>query len=112
MTQVALTFVTTHHAELKEEADRHPGFVNASVEFNIGTLEPKYVLVWDSLGASNALAVAKSLGFDRQVIQSGHTWKLKLAKHQDAQMNAQQLLAALQVCSNLAKAVELHIMPL
>jgi dsDNA-specific endonuclease/ATPase MutS2 len=83
--------------------------VNASVEFNIDTLQPTYVLVWDSLGASNALAVAKSLDFDRQVIQAGHTWKLKLAKHQDAQINAQQMLAALQVCSNLAKAVEVHV---
>jgi DNA mismatch repair ATPase MutS len=101
--QVALTFVTTHHAELKEEADQNPDFVNASVRFDIKTCLPTFVLVWDSLGASNALSVAQALGFDRNVVQAGHSWKLKLAKHRDAQINSQQMVAALQVCTILAK---------
>ena len=44
-------------------------FCNAGVEFNLKTLKPTYRLMWQSVGASNALAVAEGLGFDPLVIQ-------------------------------------------
>ena len=44
-------------------------FCNAGVEFDLKTLRPTYRLTWQSVGASNALAVAEGLGFDPLVIQ-------------------------------------------
>jgi DNA mismatch repair protein MutS2 len=44
-------------------------FCNAGVEFNLVTLRPTYRLMWQSVGASNALAVAEGLGFDPPVIK-------------------------------------------
>ena len=44
-------------------------FCNAGVEFDLATLRPTYRLMWQSVGASNALAVAEGLGFDPLVIK-------------------------------------------
>ncbi len=44
-------------------------FCNAGVEFDLKTLRPTYRLTWQSVGVSNALAVAEGLGFDPLVIQ-------------------------------------------
>lgn len=44
-------------------------FCNAGVEFDLKTLRPTYRLTWQSVGGSNALAVAEGLGFDPVVIQ-------------------------------------------
>ncbi|PSC69703.1 endonuclease 2 [Micractinium conductrix] len=66
--RTALTYATTHHAELKELASTTPGFVNASVEFDIASLRPTYRLQWGAAGESNALAVAQGLGFAPAVV--------------------------------------------
>lgn len=70
--RAALTYATSHHAEVKEMADRLPNFVNASVEFDYLTLKPTYKLVWGAAGESNALRVAQGLGFDPQIINEAH----------------------------------------
>lgn len=44
-------------------------FCNAGVEFDLASLRPTYRLVWGSVAASNALAVAEGLGFDPLVIR-------------------------------------------
>lgn len=111
-TSAALTYATTHHAELKvgcavtmvmrlcalpwqceawsaalelqslpdqpgpppclpcpqELAASAPGFVNASVEFDVASLRPTYRLQWGAAGESNALAVAQGLGFSPEVV--------------------------------------------
>lgn len=69
----AITYVTTHHAELKELASRDNAFVDASVEFNVATLLPTYKILWGKSGQSHALAVAEGLGFDPQVIKDAST---------------------------------------
>ena len=56
------TLVTTHHPELKAFAHATPGVVNASVEFNLETLQPTFHLTIGLPGRSNALAIAKRLG--------------------------------------------------
>ncbi|CAL8471247.1 g10789 [Coccomyxa elongata] len=66
--RTALTLATTHHASLKELAAKDARFCNAGVEFDLASLKPTYRLVWGSVGASNALAVAEGLGFDPLVI--------------------------------------------
>lgn len=92
-----MTFTTTHHAEVKDEAEDNGEFVNASVQFDVATLQPTYKLVWGALGESNALAVAQTLGFDRRVVAAGREWKAKLSELRAAQMDAERLRDSLQV---------------
>jgi len=77
--KAALTYATTHHAELKEVATTNSLFVNASVEFNIGLLKPTYKLLWGQSGDSNALAVASGLGFDPRVVQDAREVAVQLS---------------------------------
>jgi DNA mismatch repair protein MutS2 len=64
------TLVTTHHPELKAFAHATPGVVNASVEFNVDTLQPTYNLTVGLPGRSNALAIAHRLGMPDEIISS------------------------------------------
>lgn len=52
----------------QELAATTPGFVNASVEFDVASLRPTYRLLWGAAGDSNALAVAEGLGFSPAVV--------------------------------------------
>lgn len=65
----ALTVVTTHLGELKTEAHRHTGFMNASMAFDADTLSPSYRLLLGVPGASNAITIAERLGLKASVIQ-------------------------------------------
>ncbi|KXZ48804.1 hypothetical protein GPECTOR_25g388 [Gonium pectorale] len=67
--QARLTLATTHHAELKAAADEDARFVNVSMAFDTASLRPTYSLRWGAAGASNALDIAETLGFDRSVVQ-------------------------------------------
>ncbi len=62
------TLVTTHHPELKAFAHGTPGVVNASVEFDIKTLQPTFHLTIGLPGRSNALAIAQRLGIPKAII--------------------------------------------
>ncbi len=64
----AFTIATTHYGELKSLAYLKTGFINASVEFNIKTLQPTYKLLIGIPGASNAISVAKNLGLKDDII--------------------------------------------
>lgn len=67
------TLVTTHHPELKAFAHSTPGVVNASVEFNLETLQPTYHLTIGLPGRSNALAIAQRLGMPEEIIQTARS---------------------------------------
>ncbi len=62
------TFVATHYPELKTFAHGTHGVVNASLEFNIGTLRPTYKLTIGLPGRSNALAIAQRLGLPESIV--------------------------------------------
>ncbi len=62
------TMVTTHHPELKIYGVETPGVRNASVEFDLETLQPTYRLIVGLPGRSNALAIAERLGLNPEII--------------------------------------------
>ncbi len=62
------TLVTTHHPELKAYAHARAGVVNASVEFDLETLQPTFRLTVGLPGRSNALAIAQRLGMPQEII--------------------------------------------
>jgi DNA mismatch repair protein MutS2 len=62
------TLVTTHHPELKAYAHATPGVVNASVEFDLESLQPTYHLTIGLPGRSNALAIAERLGMPVSIV--------------------------------------------
>lgn len=62
------SFVATHYSELKSYAHITPGVMNASVEFDLETLSPTYVMSIGLPGRSNALAIAARLGLNEGVV--------------------------------------------
>lgn len=64
----AFVITTTHYGELKSLAYLKQGFINASVEFNINTLQPTYKLLIGIPGASNAISIGKNLGLKDEII--------------------------------------------
>lgn len=63
------TLVATHYPELKTFAHNSDAVVNASLEFNVGTLKPTYRLTIGLPGRSNAFAIASKLGLSQQIIE-------------------------------------------
>lgn len=76
--RVNLAVVTTHYADLSRLKDRDARFENAAMEFSLETLQPTYQILWGSPGDSNALSIAKSIGFDKNIIQRAQEWVEKL----------------------------------
>lgn len=72
--QVNLAVVTTHYADLSRLKDKESQYENAAMEFSLETLQPTFQVLWGSTGDSNALTIAKSIGFDRNVIERAKMW--------------------------------------
>jgi len=64
----ALVVATTHYAELKTYAHNTAGVENASVDFDLATLQPTYHLTIGLPGASQAFAIAERLGLPDDVV--------------------------------------------
>ena len=63
-----MTVATTHLGQLKLLAGVQPGVVNASLQFDAAELRPTYRLQKGVPGRSYGLAIAKRLGFPRDVL--------------------------------------------
>jgi DNA mismatch repair protein MutS2 len=64
----ALIVATTHYAELKTYAHNTAGVENASVDFDLATLQPTFHLTIGLPGASQAFAIAERLGLPDDVV--------------------------------------------
>lgn len=82
--QGALTIATTHYPELKLFAFERPETSNASMVFDVDTLKPTYQLLIGVPGQSNAIAIAKRLGFDQELLDDA----TGLTNPEDQQLNS------------------------
>jgi DNA mismatch repair protein MutS2 len=64
------TAVTTHISQLKTLGYTLPGVENASIEFDVETLQPTHRVLMGTAGSSNALALARRLGLPESVIRA------------------------------------------
>ncbi|KZV57573.1 hypothetical protein F511_03033 [Dorcoceras hygrometricum] len=76
--RVNLAVVTTHYADLTRLKEKDARFENAAMEFSLESLQPTYRILWGSMGESNALSIAKKIGFDEKVILGAQSWIKKL----------------------------------
>ncbi|MDR3216353.1 MAG: endonuclease MutS2 [Clostridiaceae bacterium] len=65
----AKAVITTHFNDLKEFSVRTDRVENASMDFDIDTFAPTYHLIMGSIGASNALQIAKRLGLKTEITE-------------------------------------------
>ena len=65
----ATTIATTHLGSLKELAEREPGIVNGSLQFDAATLTPTFRFTKGIPGRSYGLAIARRLGVDAGVLE-------------------------------------------
>jgi DNA mismatch repair protein MutS2 len=81
---------TTHYGALKKLAQTTPGFVNASVEFDVARLAPTYRLFMGIPGGSSALEIAGRLGMDHSILNDAR----KRLLHEDRRLD--ELMVDLQ----------------
>ncbi|MFA4029140.1 MAG: hypothetical protein GDYSWBUE_001814 [Candidatus Fervidibacterota bacterium] len=71
----AVVVCTTHLGEVKAFAQAHPKFMNASMQFDLQTLQPTYRLVMGSPGSSYALIIARRLGMPTDVVEEAERYR-------------------------------------
>ncbi|NVY97119.1 endonuclease MutS2 [Lactobacillus sp. DCY120] len=83
--------VTTHYPELKIFAYNYPQTINASMEFDLQSLQPTYRFLLGIPGSSNAFDIAERLGMNSQVVQRARN--LQEGTSQDLNVMIQDLEA-------------------
>jgi DNA mismatch repair protein MutS2 len=72
--QGALTLASSHLGALKRLDGEGTGVVNASLQFDAEAMEPTYRLVKGRPGRSYGLAIARRMGFPREVLDRAETY--------------------------------------
>uniref|UniRef100_K7M0D6 DNA mismatch repair proteins mutS family domain-containing protein n=1 Tax=Glycine max TaxID=3847 RepID=K7M0D6_SOYBN len=98
-----LAVVTTHYADLSSMKETDTRFDNATMEFSLETLQPTYRILWGCTGDSNALSIAGSIGFDRNIIDRAQKWVEKFQSEQQQERRG-MLYRSLQEERNRLKA--------
>ncbi len=86
----ARVVVTTHYNSLKALAQTTPGFLNASVGFDVSTLAPTYRVIMGVPAGSSAIEIAGRLGLDETILDHA----LRLLRREDRAL--EQMLSDLQ----------------
>lgn len=94
-----MTVATTHYNQLKLFAKQHDEILNASVEFNVETLQPTYRFIEGIAGQSYALDIAAKLEVNQQVIDRAAAIKQESLTQEELMMEAleKQLLIQQQM---------------
>jgi dsDNA-specific endonuclease/ATPase MutS2 len=66
----ALMIATTHYGEIKQFALDHQDFETAAMAFDAKTLTPKYRLLTNAVGESNAFWIAEKMAIPAEVVQT------------------------------------------
>lgn len=110
--RVNLAVVTTHYADLTRLKEKDARFENAAMEFSLESLQPTYRILWGSMGESNALSIAKTIGFDEKIISGAQSWIKKLRPEKMQKRNSllfQSLTEERNILETQArKALSLH----
>ncbi|MGX7162932.1 endonuclease MutS2 [Enterococcus massiliensis] len=64
----AIVIATTHYGEIKDFALAHEDFITAAMAFDAATLTPKYQLMMNQVGDSNAFWIAEKMRIEPEVI--------------------------------------------
>lgn len=80
----ATMIATTHYSEIKDFAQKHEGFINGCMDFDLKTLKPLYRLRIGKSGESNAFFIALRLGMDTALIERAHVITYKESKEYGA----------------------------
>ncbi|ESQ38856.1 hypothetical protein EUTSA_v10022461mg [Eutrema salsugineum] len=83
--RVNVAVVSTHYGDLNSLKDNETQFQNAAMEFSMETLQPTFRVLWGSTGESNALRVAKSIGFNGRILEHAHKWTEKLMPEKEVE---------------------------
>jgi len=100
----ALVVVATHYRAVKLLALDSPNYQMAAVDFDPVSLQPRYRLVYGSIGESLGLAVAARLGLPAEVIDTAHQRRSKegeelrsaVEKMEEARREYEELAAELE----------------
>ena len=94
----AKTIATTHYTELKKYAISKQSVENASMEFNVETLNPTYKLSIGVPGKSNAFEISQKLGLPLEIIEKA---KLLLG---DGDIRFEEVVSAIEEDKKRAEA--------
>ncbi len=71
------TIVTTHHSYLKLFAANHPKTINASMEFNLESLQPTYTFIQGIPGSSYAFEISERLELPKIILNASKEFRQK-----------------------------------